>query len=75
MKHAVIPTLPDDFGIGQAAVARIQMEVAMDAMGQAACNAFSTSYVPDLVRAAARESFATFRAQYERAKTVREYHR
>lgn len=63
MKHEVITApLPDQFGIGQLACARITAEVAREAMHRAAKNAFRfTAYWP--VQMAALETIAACAAQ------------
>lgn len=74
MMHDPIRMLPDDFGIGQKAVARIRMETAQGLMAGAAQSAFSTGYVNPTLRAAARGTFYAGRSQYETAKAVWEMH-
>ena len=72
MKHAVIPMIDDQFNIGQAACARIRMEVSMGLMADAAPRAFCPGYINDDVRSAARETFAEARRAHDNAKAVME---
>lgn len=67
-----ITPMPDRFGIGQQALARIACDVAQDEMGRCALSAFGTGYAIPLIRASARTRFHHFRAEYERAKAIKD---
>ena len=70
MKHATPQFYPDPYNNGQAVVARIRMELSMEAMGKAAPDAFDRGYQNPLWRAAKRRLFYSNRADYERAKAI-----
>lgn len=72
-RHDVIHApLQDTFGIGQAKVARIQLEIAEQGMAETYLAAFQLGYVNPLWRAAHRRLFAKYRGQYEQAKSILE---
>lgn len=64
---------PDPLKNGQAAVARIRLDISEKAMAKAAHDAFSTAYVNPDWRAMQRRIFTENRRDYERAKSVLEF--
>ena len=70
MRHSTPQFYPDPYSNGQATVARIRMDLSMEAMGKAAPDAFDTGYQNPLWRAAKRRIFYNNRADYERAKAI-----
>lgn len=61
---------PDEFGIGQKAIARIRLEIAARDMAKAAPDAFSTGYVNPEWRAMQRRLFNAARAEADKAQAV-----
>lgn len=77
MRHAplvadrvIAKPLHDPFGIGRSSCARIEKDIAMREMASVVLDAFGRHYVNPLVREALRARFATYRAKYERAKSI-----
>ncbi|MDO6587363.1 hypothetical protein Q4543_17765 [Salipiger sp. 1_MG-2023] len=62
----------DDFGIGQAAAARIAMQIASETMRERVVDAFATGWVNPQWRAMSRERFDAARAEYAAAAKVQE---
>jgi hypothetical protein len=67
-----VPVLPDDYGIGQEAVARIQREIAIGQLVTASDRLLSTSYVPDIEWPMWRLIFDAARNRYDVAMQILE---
>ena len=69
---AQVPVLEDSFGIGQASVARIQLEIATSGLQGASERLLSTEYEPEITLPMWRRIFQHHRTSYDTALAVLE---